>query len=124
MTDSPTRPDDWYDPRFDPYMLAVGKIATVWAWNLPSTKPSGSCVNVEAAVGACVTAQLIGPDPRMRALLALLDLRRHPAQIEAEEKLLSKFRKLSERIDGFGRQRNSYVHQYAIISEEGNIRQH
>jgi hypothetical protein len=54
--------DDWYDARFDPYMLAVGKIATVWAGlEFAINQAIWELCNVEAPVGACVTAQLIGP---------------------------------------------------------------
>jgi hypothetical protein len=57
MTGEPTTPD-WYDSRFDPYCLAVGRIAGIWAqmefiinqaiWEL-----------MEVGAGACLTAQIV-----------------------------------------------------------------
>jgi len=53
--------EEWYDPRFNPYMQAVGKIATVWAGlEFSINQAIWELCNVEAAAGACITAQLIG----------------------------------------------------------------
>jgi hypothetical protein len=64
---------DWYDNSFDPYCLELGRLSTIWAalehaidqliWELSCVAPN---------IGACLTAQMIGPGPRMRALLALV----------------------------------------------------
>jgi hypothetical protein len=116
--------DDWYDARFDPYMLAVGKIATVWAGlEFAINQAIWELCNVDAGAGACITAQLIGSGPRMRALLALVDFRSSDPKSKVEDSLTYKLNKLRERIEGLGRQRNSYIHQYPFIGlEKGDIK--
>jgi hypothetical protein len=116
--------DDWYDVRFDPYMQAVGKIAIMWAaLEYAISQAIWELCNVEAAAGACITAQLIGPGPRIRAFISLIDFRAHDPQCENEEKLITQFNKLAQRIEAFGRQRNSYIHHCAVIGvEKGDIK--
>jgi hypothetical protein len=116
--------DDWYDARFDPYMQAVGKIAIMWAaLEYAINQAIWELCNVEAAAGACITAQLIGPGPRIRAFISLIDFRAHDPQCENEKKLITQFNKLAQRIEGFGGQRNSYIHQCAVIGvEKGDIK--
>src|ERR1700722_17968754 len=98
--------DDWYDARFDPYMRAVGKIATMWgALEFAINQAIWELCNVEAAAGACITSQLIGSGPRMRAFISLIDFRAHDSKCENEEKLITQFNKLTQKIDGLGRQR-------------------
>jgi|ERR1700722_730133 len=110
---------DWYDPRFDSYMLAVGKIATVWAGlEFAINEAIWALCNVDAGAGACVTSQLIGPGPRMRALIALVDFRSRQPEHPAEQTLISKLNKLQGRIEGLGRQRNNFIHQYPFIDTE------
>jgi hypothetical protein len=112
--------DDWYDARFDPYMLAVGKIATVWAGlEFAINQAIWELCNVDAGAGACLTAQLIGPSPRMRAVIALVDFRSRGPEHQTEQKLISQLNKLRERIEGLGRQRNNFIHQYPFIDTEG-----
>jgi hypothetical protein len=114
---------DWYDSRFDPYMLAVGKIAVIWAHlEFAINQAIWELENVESGAGACVTAQLIGPGPRMRAFITLIDYRCNDPKTNAEIKLLNDFNRLSQKIDGLGRQRNVYLHQGAVIEEGGKIK--
>ena len=50
---------DWYDKRFDPYVIAVGRIANIWAqleFNI--NQAIWELCNVETGAGACVTSQI------------------------------------------------------------------
>ena len=117
---------DWYDPKFDPYNLAIGKIATMWAvLEFIINEAIWALQNVDAGAGACVTAQIIGPAPRMRALIALLDYRASSPKNEKETRLFEEFNKLYERIDKLGRQRNQIVHHQLLWSQKGGaVRAH
>lgn len=87
------------------YHADVGRISMAWAqletiinhsiWHL---------ANVEQYAGACITAQIISPAQRIRALVSLVALR---GGGEDQTKPLNK---LSGEIDGLARQRNRVVH--------------
>jgi hypothetical protein len=109
MTDD----DSWYDPRFDAYMTAVGRIALMWAhleYNL--NEAIWELENVESAVGACVTAQIFSASGRLRALISLVHHRGAPNTI------IRKLNKLGQKIEGLGRQRNEYVHHPVSLGIE------
>jgi hypothetical protein len=66
----------WYDEVFDPYCLMVGRISTLWAgFENDLDQLIAELANVEAAAGACLTAQMIGPGARFRAIIALIRFR-------------------------------------------------
>jgi hypothetical protein len=100
------------DSRFDAYALAVGRIAIGWA-NLEFVinQAIWELANVEAAAGACMTAQIISIGPRMNALTSLVDFRNGGADI------LKSLNKLAGDIDGLARQRNRFIHDYVALKE-------
>jgi hypothetical protein len=87
------------------YYAALGEIAASWAsleftlnhiiWDL---------MGVEQRIGACVTSQMIGPTPRMKALVALVTER------GGKEELIKAINSFSGTIEGLGRQRNRFLH--------------
>ena len=100
-----------HDPRFDPYNLAVGRIAMIMAqieydindaiWELQ---------NLDTAVGACVTAHITSPGQRMRALIALIHHR------GASPTLMRRLNKFCEKIERLARQRNQYIHDHVQMT--------
>lgn len=93
------------DPRFNKLMTALGRLCGIWAslerlvdqtiWEL---------ANVERKAGACLTAQMIGPGPRGKALVGLVELR------GGEEDLLVAFKEFARDFGSLGAKRNRYVH--------------
>jgi len=116
MVEVPPNPD-WYDARFDPYLIQVGRIATMWGdLEFAVNQSIWELANVEPSVGACLTAQLVTIGSRMRALLALLHFR------DAEDELLKEFSRLDNKIEGLGRQRNRWVHDPVALGRGGELR--
>jgi hypothetical protein len=104
---------EWYDPRFDPYMNAVGRIATLWAaleFNI--NEAIWELANVEAAAGACITSQIGSVGPRMRALISLVHFRK------GNDNILRELATYMRAIEGLSRQRNRYIHDPATIGKE------
>src|SRR3954467_10829696 len=65
-----------YDESFNEHMIALGRVAAMWAdFEFLINESIWELANVERQVGACITAQLIGPAPRFRTLIALAHLR-------------------------------------------------
>jgi hypothetical protein len=65
-----------HDRRFNKHMTALGHAVAAWAaLEFAIGEAIWELANVEREAGACVTAQLVGPGPRVRALVALLELR-------------------------------------------------
>ncbi|MGD0141609.1 MAG: hypothetical protein ABSC92_00460 [Rhizomicrobium sp.] len=105
--------DGWYDSRFDPYLVAVGRIAGIWAqleflindaiWEL---------ANVEGGAGACLTAQIVSSNGRIKALVSLVHYR------GARDELLKAFNKFGSDVDDLGRQRNRFVHDPVGINKD------
>ena len=60
--------------------------------------------NVERTAGACLTAQVLGPNPRCKALVALMRFR------GANQKLIDNANSLASRYCGLGDRRNRIVH--------------
>src|SRR5687767_1082599 len=93
-----------------PYHTAVGRIAVGWAF----LETHVNCfiwelADVEQYVGACITAQIISPSNRFRALIALVRVR------GGSERSITKLNKLSASVDKLARLRNRYVHDPAAI---------
>jgi hypothetical protein len=112
VADETSNPE-WYDSRFDPYMNAVGRIATLWAaleFNI--NEAIWELSNIEAAAGACITSQIGNVGSRMRALISLVHFRR------GNDKLLRELAALMRTLESLSRQRNRYIHDPATIGEE------
>jgi hypothetical protein len=102
---------DWYDPQFDMYCLAAGRVSTVWAalergideliWELSDTTPEK---------GACLTSQMIGPGPRVRALISLLSV------WHAHQEMIAKFNRFDKAVARLGTKRNRYSHDTVHLS--------
>jgi hypothetical protein len=109
--------DDWYDNRFDRYATAVGRIAGIWAQlEFVINDAIWELANVESGAGACITAQIIPSNPRMRALISLVHYR------GAKQELLTELNRFRHQIDGLGQQRNRFIHDPASINlETGEI---
>jgi hypothetical protein len=96
---------DWYNTSFDTYCLEVGRLTGLWAvlersideliWEL---------MDIPAFFGACVTAQMIGPGPGIRALLSLVEVH------QADAELSGKFQQFGKRVSTLGAKRNRYAH--------------
>jgi len=77
------------DPKFDPHFAAIGRLVDRWAHLEHQIDLAiWATAHVEQMFGACITAQLIGVNGRLRALRALLEL--HGAS-EASLKKLGAF---------------------------------
>jgi hypothetical protein len=112
---------DWYRASdFDPYCTEVGRLTAMWAlleraidnliWEL---------LNVEAHKGACLTAQMIGPGPRIRALQALIE------ETGASDELRSGFQMFGKLASELGGKRNRYSHDTVTVGiPSGLIRRH
>ena len=101
---------DWYNRIFDDYCLEVGRLTALWAalersvdeliWEL---------MDVSAFYGMCVTSQMIGPGPRVRALLSLVQARR------ADKELSAEFQQFGTLIQKLGGKRNRYAHDTVTL---------
>jgi hypothetical protein len=72
--------------------------------------------NVDRRAGACITAQIFGPNPRFKALVALMHFR------GASQDLLDQMNSLSGKAQGLGERRNRIVHDPWSVSESDDIR--
>jgi hypothetical protein len=98
-------------PEFQPLYKAVGRLARHWSeleyvindsiWEL---------ANVERYAGTCMTSQLIGPGPRIRCLVSLLNLR------GVKNEIVKEYNSLSSEIEGLGRQRNRFLHDIWVVN--------
>ena len=112
LTDLP----DWWNVAFDEHCLEVGRVSALWAaleyaidrliWNLLDAHPT---------MGACLTGQMIGPGPRMRAVYSLADIR--GVNIDTVERL-KLFEKRMKRLQG---KRNRYMHDTLHIGPLSGI---
>ncbi|MGH9438802.1 MAG: hypothetical protein ACRD22_13145 [Terriglobia bacterium] len=119
MTDD-TAEFDWYDARFDLYAQAVGRIAGTWAQlEFAINQAIYQLANVEAGIGACITAQIIIIGPRMRALIALIDYRFGDSA--SNDKLMKKLNHFIQKVEGLARQRNRFVHDPVTLNKVTGI---
>lgn len=116
--DAAVQSDDWYDPRFDPYLVAVGRISGMFAQlEFNVNQALWEFANVEAGAGACITTQIASVGARLRALIALVDYR------GGSRELLKVYGKLSDDIDDLSRQRNRFIHDpVSIVVETGKLK--
>jgi hypothetical protein len=82
----------------DSHYAAIGKVADAW-----------SLLRTNQALGACVTAQMIGAPPRLRAVRALVALLRLSAPIAKE------LASLDGSILSLGEQRNRAMHDKRLV---------
>lgn len=90
------------------YFAAIGRIASGWAYfEMLINHAIWELANVEQHFGACVTAQIIAPVPRFKALVSLLRLR------GADEASLKRLNSLSGSADELAQLRNRIVHDFS-----------
>lgn len=107
---------EWYDEKFGDYCHTVGFLAVMWAAiEFSLDQAIWELANVEMGAGACLTAQMIGPAPRLRALTALADYRGADA---AKLKILSKY---GNKIKSLAAKRNRFVHDSITIGTDTGI---
>jgi hypothetical protein len=107
---------DYENPEFKPYLVAIGKLATTWAmFEFTLNDIIWELANLSPKAGTCLTAQLIGPGPRFRCLVALLTLR------GSSPRVIKIANSISSKADDLGRQRNRYVHGPAVFRSTDNI---
>jgi hypothetical protein len=105
-----------YDPRLDPYYMAIGHIGVAWAdFEFALNDAIWELANVDRAAGTCMTAQLIGPAPRFRCLIALLKARRTP------QALLDLFNTMSRDAGSLAAKRNRYLHDPIALQPETGV---
>jgi hypothetical protein len=109
---------DNYDSRFDEHMKWLGHVAAIWAsLELGINMAIWELANVEREIGACITPQIFSPSARLRAMVALVEIR------GGTPDMIKKINKFSQRATGLARQRNGYVHDtYAIVENTGDIK--
>jgi hypothetical protein len=95
----------------------IGLVAAGWArFEYLANKLIWRLANVDIAVGACITAQILSPSNRLKALVALVHLR------GGSEELLKDLRAFAKRAEGIARQRNRMVHDPWIVEGEKSVR--
>lgn len=103
------------DEMLTPILKSIGYVATGWARLEHSiNRVIWSLASMDDKDGACVTAQIPGLLPRMRALIALAH--RHGCG----DVLLKDLNKFSSRIDGLARKRNRIVHDPWYVKSDGS----
>src|SRR5262245_66440904 len=94
MADSTEQP---YSPKFDPYFIAIGRVANTYSQlEFKMNDAIWELANVARSAGVCMTAQMIGPAPRNRCLLALLQFR------NAAAALITEFNKIGNKRNSVG----------------------
>jgi hypothetical protein len=98
---------------FEPYFTAIGKLANAYSQLEFSVNDAiWELANVARSAGVCMTAQMIGPGPRNRCLLALLKFRKAP------QTLLDEFNVVSRKMKKVAAHRNRYVHDPMTFNPE------
>ena len=106
-----------YDSRFDEHVLAIGRVAMIWSqFEFFVSETIWELANLDRSAGACLTAQMIGPNPRFKALVALMHFRK------ANQNLIDEMNSLSGTAQGLGERRNRIVHDPWSISDWEGIR--
>lgn len=92
----------------------IGRIASVWAMlEFRMDQLIWYLLDVEQTFGACITTQINGPSPRLRALKTLIELRGNSPTI------ITKLTKFSHKIWDTQEQRNRTIHDPWFIKEDG-----
>ena len=99
---------------------AVGRVSNAWAtFEFYTDRLIWWVANVAEPIGACITAQYIGPGPRFRALAAL-------AKIQgADSELIKAINKFSATAQGVASDRNRWSHDPMLVDvETGEVFRH
>lgn len=105
----PAAPSDKPD-NFRAHMELIGHLASEWnRLELHINYYIWELANVEKLAGACITAQIIPPSSRMRALISLAQY------CGASKKLIEKLGKFSVTVEALARRRNRYIHDPWMI---------
>jgi hypothetical protein len=105
-----------YDPRFDEHVKAIGRVAVIWAqFEFFVNETIWELADLERKIGACITAQMIGPAPRFKAMAALMHQR------AVGKDLIDEMNVLSGRAQQQSDKRNRIVHDPWSISGEGVV---
>src|SRR4051812_6645421 len=95
------------------YYAAIGRIAAGWAYfEVLINHAIWELANVEQHYGACITAQILAPVARFKALVSLLKLR------GASETSLKAINSLSGTANDLAEKRNRVVHDLSGMSRE------
>ncbi len=74
--------------------------------------------NVEIKVGACMTAQMVGPAPRLRALIALVGFRGGPKELVEElNRFGSEAKRLGTKGSRYSHDSVMMVHGTSVVSK-------
>lgn len=117
MTVDPDDPGD--KPSFIPadHLAAIGRIVNVWAaLEFEIDRTTWRLAVVPNMVGACMTAQMLSIQPKMRALIALAELRGLGRETIAK---LNRFN--SKDIGGLQEGRNRAVHDTRVIHAHSGV---
>ena len=110
MVDSTEQP---YSSKFDPYFIAIGRVANAYSQlEFKMNDAFWELANVARSAGVCMTAQMIGPAPRNRCLLALITFR------NASPALITEFNKIGKKIESVAARRNRYVHDPFVLNPD------
>jgi hypothetical protein len=116
MPDSPSEEPDITKEHYE----AVGRVSNAWAtFEFHTDRLIWSVAKVAEPIGACITAQYIGPGPRFRALAALVKLRGGNAA------LVTAINKFSITAQGVAGDRNRWAHDPMFVDvETGEVFRH
>ncbi|MFL9824238.1 hypothetical protein [Rhodoplanes sp. SY1] len=104
------------DEYLDEHMLALGRVAAMWSdFEFVINETIWELSNVSRKAGACLTAQMIGPGPRFRALLSLVKLHGGSAD------LIKDLSKHARKAEGLAAQRNRLVHDAWTVDRRGEV---
>jgi hypothetical protein len=99
-----------YSPDFDPFYHVIGRLAVYWSeFEFAVNAAIWELANVSRMAGTCMTSQFIGPGPRFRCLVSLLNLRETP------EPLIKAINSLSSKAEELGRRRNRFLHDPIVM---------
>jgi hypothetical protein len=92
---------------------AIGRVSNAWAtFEFYTSQLIWWVANVDGPIGACLTAQYIGPGPRFRALAALVKLR------GGNSELIKSINRFSVAAQGVAGERNRWSHDPMFVNEE------
>jgi|KBSMisStaDraftv2_1062788.scaffolds.fasta_scaffold387857_2 hypothetical protein len=98
------------------YAILIGRVASSWsAVEANINFATWAVAGIAPALGACMTAQINSLDGRLRALLALLKLRRAPAS------LIKNVNKFADEIRGPNERRNRIIHDAWYWNSSGQV---
>jgi hypothetical protein len=100
-------------PEFEPYLRGLGMVALSWSQaEFFLDEMMLLLANVDRQIGSCITSQMIGPGPRVRAIASLMRLRGTP------QTCVDEFNSMAAEIESLGRQRNRFLHDQVLMHRE------